>query len=162
MRGTFYIIWIFLQIQLTWSCKSLLSSHQPPPKPCRSNVTNVTVHTYDLQLNKLVEGPNPVIPNLTCNFSMKWDFERFWGFAHLLSIQDELLPTSIELKPLGEARRLAFMSNMKPTPFNIGGKNVTIFRVVFIAYFITYKPMASIMFNNDGSVIQATENTHFY
>ena len=160
VREMFFVIWIILQIQLTCACiPSPYSYHKPPlqePWP-----TNGTIHeSYDLQLNKLFKGQYPVVPNLTCNFSMDWDFSHGRGLAHLLSINDEALPTSLVLHPLGIAGRLGFMTG-KPTILVIGGKNVTIEQVTFIWWpkpRWSPKPQAWIIFNNDGSVIQATEN----
>lgn len=113
--------------------------------------------TFTLVLSKLIEGQSPVIKNAKCEFTYHWDFDTNKGLAHLVSI-DNCPVNNIALYPEGMAGRLAFMSDMKPTSFVINGQRIVIFRVILHIILKNNERMAAIMFNEDGSCIESTDN----
>lgn len=112
--------------------------------------------TFTVTLSQLLAGPAPVIKDAKCTFSYTWDFKRNMGLAHLISINDS--PINITLHPLGISGILGFMSDIPPTPFQINGQTVVIYRVILDIYLSDGERAAAIMFNKDGSVIEATAN----
>ncbi len=113
------------------------------------------VKTYQLTLSKAVEG-TPVLPNAATAFTLNWNFSTNKGQATLNSIDGT--QTGIVLHPLGLSDKLAFMSDMKPTPYNIKGKEVIVSEVVLNLDRQGDNPSAAVRFNPHGSVIEATAN----
>ncbi|MGV7108084.1 hypothetical protein [Flavobacterium sp. U410] len=110
---------------------------------------------FDLVLNKPIKG-TPVLENPNCSFSYNWDFDKNMGLARLESIENTGL--NLTLHPLGIAGILAFMSDMSPLTVTIDGKEVVIFRVILDIDLVSGIKKAAIMFNQDGSTIQTTDN----
>ncbi|MDR2009188.1 MAG: hypothetical protein LBQ22_01740 [Bacteroidales bacterium] len=111
--------------------------------------------TFILTLSKAYEG-TPVLPNAKCEFSYNWDFDRNMGLAYLTSINGTKV--DITLHPLGILGMLGFMSNIEPTTVEIDGKKIVIFRVIMDIYLRNNERVAAIMFNEDGSCTETTEN----
>lgn len=112
--------------------------------------------TFNLVLSKVLQGNAPVLPDANCTFHYSWNFETNMGSAQLLSINGTNV--NIPLFPLGIAGMLDFMSDMQPATYNIGGHDVVIDRVILDINLATDAKSGAIMFNPDGSVIQATPN----
>lgn len=112
--------------------------------------------TFEVVLSKLMKGANPVIANAHCQFSYHWDFETNMGLATLDSINHNYL--NLTLNPTGLAGRLAFMSSMEPLPVVINGQRVVLNRIILNVMLNDDSKLAGIMFNEDGSVIQVTDN----
>lgn len=53
---------------------------------------------------------------------------------------------------------LGFMSDMAPTPVVINGQRVVLYRVILDVYLSNGQQAAAIMFNQDGSCIETTDN----
>ncbi len=111
---------------------------------------------FDLNVNKLFKGSELVLDEAVSTFSFHWDFENGMGIAHLIDINESMV--NITLHPIGLAGRLAFMSDIPPTPFRIGDKEVVIYRVILNIMLDSGEKSAAIMFNDNGSVIQITPN----
>ncbi len=111
---------------------------------------------FTLVLSKLIKGKKPVIKDAKCEFTYNWDFETNMGLAHLISINHSSV--DIKLHPLGIAGYMDFMSDMKPTSFVINGQRVIIYRVILDIKLDDNERSAAIMFNEDGSIIEATDN----
>ena len=114
--------------------------------------------SFELVLSDQIKG-DQVLENPTCNFSYHWDFEKNVGLAVLNSIDDT--PVNITLHPLGIAGQLDFMSDMEPTEFHIQVSennmvSVVIYRVILDMNESNGDKAAAIMFNTDGSSIQAS------
>lgn len=121
-----------------------------------SNVANVPAQdTFVLILSKVYKG-TPVIKDAKCEFSYQWNFSTNMGSAKLISIDN--CEVNIELHPLGIMGYLDFMSDMQPTSYVINGQRVVIDRVILDINLKTGERSAAIMFNEDGSSIQTTEN----
>jgi len=110
---------------------------------------------FDLVLGKTIKG-TPVLANPECSFSYDWDFDRNMGLAYLESIKNTSL--NLTLHPLGIAGILAFMSDISPITVTINGKEIVIFRVILNIDLVSGIRKAAIMFNQDGSTIQTTDN----
>lgn len=114
-------------------------------------------------LSKQIAG-NPVLTNPVCDFTYQWDFSRGMGMAYLRTINGS--PVGIPLHPIGIKGHLDFMSDMPPTRFMVSAEpgntialiEVTIYRVILDIDLATGAHSAAIMFNEDGSSIQATAN----
>ena len=86
------------------------------------------------------------------------------GLAHLKSINGT--PVNITLYPIGIEGYLDFMSDIPPTKYTVSAEpgfsialvEVTIYRVILDIDRSTGKISAAIMFNDNGSSIQATSN----
>ncbi len=126
--------------------------------------------TFKLTLNQQLEG-TPVLENPVCEFHYQWNFETNMGIAQLKSINGT--PVNIKLHPLGIAGQLDFMSDMPPTEFEVNAsddnsialENVVIYRVILDVSLSSGERSGAIMFNKDGSSIQASagfnkENTN--
>lgn len=119
--------------------------------------------TFNVVLSQQIKG-NPVLENPVCKMSYIWDFEKNMGLAHLESINGS--PVNITLHPTGIEGCLDFMSDIPPTKYSVSAEpgfsialvDVTIYRVILDIEKATGKISAAIMFNNDGSSIQATSN----
>jgi len=120
-----------------------------------------TIHvSFDLTLNEQVRGEQ-VLDAPICHFHYDWDEKKNMGIANLQTINGS--PVNITLHPLGIAGELDFMSDMEPTTFHIatvdGKPNVTkevvIYRVILDIR--GDNRSAAIMFNEDGSSIQASK-----
>ena len=123
--------------------------------------------SFDLTLDKIAGGEGsekPVLKNPVCKYSYRWDFKTNMGLAHLNSINGTLV--DITLHPLGIAGELDFMSDMKPTKYEVNATNdqsialvsVTISRVILDIKLSTGERSGAIMFNTkDGYVIQASK-----
>lgn len=121
-----------------------------------SNVANVpSQDTFQVALTKAFKG-TPVINGAHCTFSYQWDFSKNMGSAVLNSINDCEL--NIELHPLGISGYLDFMSDIPPTSYVINGQMVVISRVILDINLQNGQRSAAIMFNADGSCIEATDN----
>lgn len=115
----------------------------------------------DLVLSEQLEGKQ-VLENPSCHFSYHWDFEKGMGLAQIHSINGS--PVNIPLHPLGIAGSLDFMSDMEPTKYTVNASNdqtialveVYIYRVILDIDLKTGDKKAAIMFNPDGSSIQAS------
>lgn len=112
--------------------------------------------TFMVTLSKVLSGGSPVIKDAKCKFSYIWDFKKNMGLAQLVSINE--CAVNITLHPLGIAGILAFMSDMPPTPVVINGQRVTLYRVILDIYLSDGARAAAVMFNEDGSCIETTEN----
>lgn len=111
--------------------------------------------SFELVLSKTLRG-EPVLPNAKCEFNYHWDFEKNMGIAMLRGINDA--PVNITLHPLGIEGQLDFMSDIEPTPVNIDGKVVIIYRVILDINMDSGEREAAIMFGEDGETIETTEN----
>lgn len=111
--------------------------------------------SFGLTLSQTIKG-TPVIENAHCEFSYQWDFEKNMGSATLVSINNCEL--NIVLHPLGIEGYLDFMSDMKPTSYVINGQIVVLYRVILDINLTTGIKSAAIMFNEDGSCIEASES----
>lgn len=120
-------------------------------------MTGLAHETFTLTLDKVLQ--NGTCPqkakNASCVFTYIWDFPRNMGLAHLISIDGT--DVNITLHPLGITGMLAFMSDMKPTTYNIGGQNVVIYRVI-LDLPTGGERQAGIMWNENGSCITTTNN----
>ncbi|AWM12793.1 hypothetical protein DI487_02175 [Flavobacterium sediminis] len=110
---------------------------------------------FNLTLDQTIKG-TPVLTNPDCSFSYDWDFSKNMGLALLESIENTEL--NLTLHPLGIAGVLAFMSDISPLSVTIDGKDVVIFRVILDIDLVSGTKKAAIMFNQDGSTIQTTDN----
>lgn len=104
----------------------------------------------------MYKGTQPVITNANCVFSYSWDFKTNTGLAHLVSIDNCEL--NITLHPLGIEGYLDFMSDMPPTPVVINGQRVVLNRIILNIELTSNKRSGGIMFNENGDVIQTTDN----
>lgn len=111
--------------------------------------------SFELVLSKTIQG-EPALPNAKCEFNYHWDFETNMGLALLRDINGA--PVNITLHPLGIEGQLDFMSDIEPTPVNIDGKVVIIYRVILDIDLETGAREAAIMFGEHGESIEATEN----
>jgi len=68
------------------------------------------------------------------------------------------IDVGIVLHPTGIAGMLAFMSDMKPTGYQIDGQNLILNRIVLMIDAETGGRRAGIMFNDDGSTIEVSGN----
>lgn len=118
-----------------------------------SEAVGLSHETFTLTLDKLIAGASPVIANAKCEFTYIWDWPRNMGLAHLTSINGNAV--NIVLHPLGISGSLDFMSDIPPTEFVINGQRVIIYRVI-LDMPMGGEKSAAIMFNEDGSVIQAS------
>jgi hypothetical protein len=117
--------------------------------------------TFNLTLDKQLAG-KPVLENPVCEYQYSWNFTTNMGMAALKSINRT--PVNITLHPLGIAGNLDFMSDMKPTTFSVNASNdnsialieVVIYRVILDISLATGDRKGAIMFNQDGSSIQAS------
>ncbi len=123
---------------------------QTPASPVPSEAT------FTLTLSRLIQGAEPVIANAHCVFSYHWDFSTNMGEAKLVSINN--CEQDIVLHPLGISGALDFMSDMEPQHVVINGQRVVLYRVILDIDLESGERSAAIMFNEDGSVIQGTEN----
>lgn len=112
--------------------------------------------TFTAVLSKLYSGSSPVIANAKCEFSYNWDFSKNMGLAHLISIDGCV--QNITLHPIGIAGMLGFMSDIPPTPVVINGQRVVLYRIILDIYLNDGERAAAIMFNQDGSCIETTDN----
>ena len=113
--------------------------------------------TFTVTLSKLLKGQSPVIANAKCEFTYIWDFTKNTGIAHLNSIDNCIV--NITLHPLGIAGYLDFMSDLQqPTSYVINGQRVVLNRIILDINLTNNERSAAIMFNNDGSVLEATDN----
>ncbi len=116
---------------------------------------------FDLILSEQLRGEE-VLKSPSCHFSYHWDFETNMGLAQIHSINGS--PVNITLHPLGIAGALDFMSDMQPTRYTVSASNddsialveIVIYRVILDLDAKGQNPKAAIMFNMDGSSIQAT------
>jgi len=116
--------------------------------------------SFDLTLNKQISG-EPVLENPVCHFHYDWNKEKNMGIAMLQSINGT--PVNIVLHPLGIEGQLDFMSDIEPTHFTVNASNddsialvdVIINRVILDV--VKSGNEAAIMFNQDGSSIEATD-----
>jgi len=113
--------------------------------------------TFTLVLSKLIEGQSFVIKNAKCEFTYNWDFAANEGLAYLVSINNNKIEP-ITLHPMGISGWLDFMSDMKPSPFVINGQRIVIFRVILGIRMEDNERTAAIMFNENGSCIESTDN----
>jgi len=119
--------------------------------------------TFNVVLSQQIKG-TPVLENPVCEMNYIWDFEKNMGLAHLKSINGT--PVNITLHPIGIEGYLDFMSDIPPTKYTVSAEpgfsialvEVTIYRVILDIDKSTGKISAAIMFNDDGSSIQATSN----
>lgn len=111
--------------------------------------------TFQIVLSKTISG-NTVLNDPICTFSYVWDFNSNKGEALLDVIDGKLI--GIVLHPEGLSDVLAFMSDMEPTTYSIDGQNVVIFRVIMMINPKTGEHKAALMFNEDGSTIETSEN----
>lgn len=116
---------------------------------------------FDLILSEQLQG-EPVLDNPSCHFSYHWNFETGMGLAQLHSINGS--PVNITLHPLGIAGELDFMSDMEPTSYVVNASNddsialieIVIYRVILDIDLKSGDRKAAIMFNRDGSSIEAS------
>lgn len=111
---------------------------------------------FELVLSKTEGTCPPVLKDAMCCFSYNWDFQKNMGLAHLLTVDGT--PVNITLHPLGLQGKLAFMSDMEPTPYEVNGVDVVIYRVSLELDPTTGERFAGVMFNNDGSCVETTQN----
>ncbi|OJJ20588.1 hypothetical protein BKI52_19230 [marine bacterium AO1-C] len=117
--------------------------------------TQTLVHEeFELKLNQAKGSCS--LSEATCKFAYTWDTVRNMGQARLISIDGTLV--NIPLYPLGIYGMWAFMSDMKPTAFPIGGQETIIFRVILDVKYQINQKTAALMLNQDGSCILETEN----
>lgn len=114
--------------------------------------------SFELTLSEQIEG-EAVLENPKCHFSYHWDFEKNVGLAVLESIDQTNV--NITLHPLGIEGQLDFMSDMPSTEYDIQvssdkAVSVRINRVILDINEVTGEKAAAIMFNADGSSIQAS------
>ena len=123
-------------------------------------IVRPTNFSCEAVLSKLYKGTVAVLPNAVCQFKGHWDFSTNEGLAELVSVNGT--PVNIPLHPMGISGQLDFMSDMKPTSYTIQGKTVVIFRVILDFKQGLLPPagsvFAGIMFNEDGSCIETTQN----
>ena len=120
-----------------------------------------TVKHFNLVLSEVIRG-NEVLEKPSCEFSYHWNFETNMGLALLQSINGT--PVNITLHPLGIMNQLDFMSDIPPTKYSVNASNddsialieVVIYRVILDMDANGENPKAAIMFNEDGSTIQAS------
>ncbi len=128
-----------------------------------NSVTVPSQKTFTVVLNHQLKGTS-VLENPVCEMSYIWDFNKNMGIAHLNAINGT--PVNITLHPLGIKGYLDFMSDIPPTKYNVNAEpgfsialiEVTIYRVILDIDLSTGAISAAIMFNEDGSSIQATAN----
>ncbi|MCG2610447.1 hypothetical protein LZZ90_02860 [Flavobacterium sp. SM15] len=112
--------------------------------------------TFSLVLSHLYKGDKPVIANANCVFSYSWNFDTNMGLAQLVSIDN--CDVNITLHPLGIQGYLDFMSDMAPTSVVINGQRVVLNRIILNIQLATNKRSGGIMFNENGDIIQTTDN----
>ena len=120
-----------------------------------SKATVPSAATFVLTLSKLIKG-DWVLKDANCQFTYKWDFQTNTGTASLDSINGSTI--NITLNAEGLAGYLAFLSDISPTRYDVNGKSITIFRVSLRIQLSDNKREALIMFNEDGSTVEATSN----
>lgn len=111
--------------------------------------------SFEIVLTKTITGKT-VIESPLCTFSYTWDFNKNMGEATLDAINYNKL--GIMLHPTGIEGVLAFMSDMKPTGYQIDGRQVVLNRVVLMIDSATSEHRAGIMFNDTGSTIEVSDN----
>ncbi len=131
-------------------------SEQNLQNPVAANQAVPSQAIFSLVLSHLYKGTQPVITNANCVFSYSWDFKTNTGLAHLVSIDNCEL--NITLHPLGIEGYLDFMSDMPPTPVVINGQRVVLNRIILNIELTSNKRSGGIMFNENGDVIQTTDN----
>lgn len=145
---------------LTLTKNKAMTQQNAPAQTNEENIALPSDFSLEAVLSKLYKGSVAVLPDAVCQFKGHWDFSTNEGMAELVSVDGT--PVNIPLHPMGISGQLDFMSDMKPTPYTIQGKTVTIFRVI-----LDLKPgllppassaFAAIMFNEDGSCIETTQN----
>lgn len=113
--------------------------------------------TFTLVLNRLLKGNGPVIANASCVFSYEWNFATDRGLAKLVAIDNCIL--DITLHPLGINDHLDFMSSMdEPLHTVINGQGVILNRIILDISLATNERSGGIMFHEDGTVIEVTNN----
>ena len=135
-----------------------MTPQDAPAQNSDSTVVLPPIFSFEAVLSKLVRGSFPVLPNAVCQFSVHWNFSTNEGYATLLKINNT--PVNITLHPLGIAGQLDFMSDMKPTSYFIEGKEIIVYRVILDTKAVGSSislSSAAIMFNKDGSCIEATD-----
>lgn len=125
---------------------------QPLRRPMTSDIPNQA--SFQEVLSQLLKGASPVLPNALCEFRYQWNFSTNEGLARLVSIDG--CPTHIALPPTGIAGKLAFMSDIPPTPFVVGGQTVFLNRVILDIDLDSGRRSAAVIFNQDGSCIEAS------
>lgn len=126
-----------------------------------SNLQVPSEATFKVTLNQQLEG-TPVLENPVCEYHYNWNFEKNMGIAMLKTINGT--PVNIELHPLGISEDLDFMSDIPPTTFSVNASNddsialidVVVYRVILDITLATNQRSGAIMFNKDGSSIQAS------
>jgi hypothetical protein len=113
--------------------------------------------TFTLVLDKLLKGAAPVIANASCLFTYEWNFATNRGLAKLVAIDN--CAVDITLHPLGITGHLDFMSSMdEPYYTVINGQRVVLNRIILDISLATNERSGGIMFHEDGSVIEVTDN----
>jgi len=135
------------------------STPKPAPKPKPIPPSG----DISVVLSKQLAG-KPVLQLPVCKFHYMWDFARNKGMAYLDTINGTRV--DIALHPIGISGQLDFMSDMPPTRYSVNAEpgnsialiEVIIYRVILDIDTKTGAHTAAIMFNEDGSSIQATAN----
>lgn len=112
--------------------------------------------TFELVLDKELQAGGCQLESPTCEFSYNYNFSTDIGSGELVSIDG--VAVNIALYPAGLANVYEFLSDLNPLPsFEIDGQEVVIYRVVMDLYEDGSRA-AVVMFNEDGSCIEASEN----
>lgn len=116
--------------------------------------------TFTLVLTKVLTGTSPVMANANCTFTYNWNFGTNTGSAQLDSINNCTLNTPLYAE--GNEGMLDFMSDLE-TPLHtvINGQRVVIKRIILDIDISTNSRAAAIVFNEDGSCIETTDNWNY-
>ena len=112
---------------------------------------------FTLKLDKTIK--NGTCPSVTkdvpCEFSYDYNFVTNEGLAHLLAVGGT--PVNITLDAIGIYGEYAFMSDISSTTITVHGQPVVLNRICFVLK-TTGARSAMIMFDKEGTCIQATSN----
>jgi len=115
----------------------------------------ISSSAFSLELNTLILGDKLVLPELRCTFTYQWDTHNKTGQAQLLGINGSML--AITLYPEEKKGAILFSSDMNPIVYSIQGRTIVIKHIKLLIS-KGKKYSASIYLNEDGSIVQATEN----
>lgn len=115
----------------------------------------ISSSAFSLELNTLILGAQLLLPEVRCTFTYHWDTQHNTGQAQLLGMNGSMLAITL----YAEAKKdvVLFSSDINPTVYSIQGRHIVIKHVELIISNLE-KYSAAISLNEDGSVIQATEN----
>ena len=121
-----------------------------------------TTKTFTLVLDHQIGSGHCTLHNPCCEFTYTWDFDKNMGSAIMNTLNYG--EVSIQMFPLGISGQLDFMSDMRPTNFEVNAAcddsialiGVVISRVILDMDANGENPSAAIMFGETGDCILAS------